>query len=72
MLTTTLEVLQKGFGVTEEAVSELLKPLLQKKLLERTVNAGTTGLGFLQVENVNKMSPKKIVSRYLEITKGKR
>jgi site-specific recombinase XerD len=72
VLTTTLEVLQKGFGVTEEAVSELLKPLLQKKLLEKTVNAGTGGIGFLQLENVNKMSPQKIVSRYLEITKGKR
>lgn len=72
VLTTTLEVLQKGFGVTEEAVSELLKPLLQEKLLEKTVNAGTSGVGFLQMENVNKMSPKKIVSRYLEITKGKR
>jgi hypothetical protein len=45
-LKTRIEVLQKGLGLTEEALSDLLKPFVEKKLTEKAFEAERQDLGF--------------------------
>jgi len=74
VLKTRVEMLQKNFGMTEDALADLLKPLiremLQKKLLEPSK---TTDLGFLtipKIPNIDLMSSAKIIELYTKLKKG--
>jgi len=70
-LKTRIEVLQKGLGLTEEALSNLLKPLVQEKLTEKAFGAERQDLGFILIKRVSDMSPREIISEYIKIVKGK-
>ena len=70
-LKTRIEVLQKGLGLTEEALSNLLKPLVQEKLTEKAFEAERQDLEFILIKRVSDMSPREIISEYIKIVKGK-
>jgi len=64
-LKTRINVLQKGFGITEEAVSELLKPIVEEKLKRSYVRHLTAQKPL----KLSIMSPREILEQYIELVK---
>lgn len=57
MLKTRIEALQQNFGVTEDALADLLKPLIRETLREKLLESSkTTGLGFLIIPRIARVN----------------
>jgi hypothetical protein len=74
VLKTRIEVLQKNSGITEDALADLLKPLIREMLQEKLLEpAKTTDLGFLtisKIPNIDAMSSAGIMELYTKLKRG--
>jgi len=74
VLKTRVETLQKNFGMTEDALADLLKPLIREVLREKLLEPSKrTDLGFLtipKIPNIDAMSNAEIIKLYLRLKKG--
>lgn len=74
VLKTRIELLQKNFGVTEDALASLLKPLIREMLREKLLEPSkTTDVGFLiapKIPNIDAMSSAGIIELYTKLKRG--
>jgi len=62
---TNLEELTR---LTAEALADLLKPIIRKKLMERgTITMASTGI--IETPNIDGMSPREVLALYIELKK---